>query len=178
VQAPDASTRSHRPCPVQITMSPSPEACVTGPVNGEPGVGDLVVVRAAGLVDTRGWSSEDRWSVITWGSPAIDYPDLMGLVHNDACAAARVHAFARGRRAWEGREGGFARLRTAPLVRKGVGSTYSINAEVTDATTPVALTRWQGYANLTRLDALRLLGEMGFSLEQSALLLSKASTEA
>jgi hypothetical protein len=140
-------------------------------------LGDLVVVRAAGLVDTRGWSSEDRWSVITWGSPVIDYPDLIGLAHNDACAAARVRAFARGRRAWEGRDGGFARLRSAPLVRKGVGSTYSINADVTDATTPIALTRWQGYANLARVDALRLLEEMGFSVEQSVLLLSKASRE-
>ena len=157
-------------------MSQSAEACVTGPVVGEPMVGDLVVVRAAATVDARGLSSQDRWSVITWGSRVLDHPELIGLTHNEACAAARLWAFAGGRRAWDGREGGFAQLRSAPLVHKGLGSTYAINADVTDADTPAAVTRWQGYAHLTRLDALRLLGDMGFSAEQSASLLSNAST--
>ena len=137
-------------------------------------VGDVVVVRASAPFGNA--HAGDRWNVITWGSSLPDHSDLIGLSHNDACAAARLRALAAKRRTWELRAGGFAQLRQAPLIRKSVGGTYAMNADVTDATTPTAATRWQGYANLTKADVMGLLADMGFSAEQSALLVSTASS--
>ena len=153
------------------TLEPLPAACVSGPIGGEPQDGDLVVVRASSM----GADDDARsWMVMTWGSPVIEHPELVGIGRDAACAGARLRAYAGGRRAWEARDGGFARLRLPPLVRQGVGRTYSISADVTDAESPHGVTHWQGYALLSIDDAHRLLGDMGFSPEQSTALLARA----